>query len=69
LPFDAICVTAWSTIAAGRGMITMSTPIRIMPPAMPKMPEINEVATTVRPSDRMNSGVMAGFPPPQGCAA
>ena len=47
-PFDAIWVTACSTIAAGSGMMAIKIPIRIMPPAMPKMPDRNEVATIVR---------------------
>ena len=37
-PFDAICVVACSTIAVGSGISISSTPIRIIPPAMPNRP-------------------------------
>ena len=37
-PFDAIWVTACSTMAVWTGSSTSSTPIRMMPPAMPKTP-------------------------------
>src|SRR6266849_665842 len=38
-PLEAICVTACSTMAVGSGKTTSSTPIRMRPPAMPKMPD------------------------------
>ena len=34
-------------MASGTGMMTSSTPIRISPPAIPKMPERKAVATMV----------------------
>ena len=46
-PFDAICVTPCSIMASGNGRMTSSTPIRISPPAIPKMPERKAVATMV----------------------
>ncbi|TGT43244.1 hypothetical protein EN812_14190 [Mesorhizobium sp. M4B.F.Ca.ET.169.01.1.1] len=40
------------------GMIAISTTIRIMPPAMPKMPEINDVASTAAASSAAKSKVI-----------
>ena len=34
-------------------------PTRIIPPAMPKMPDRNDVPTIARQSTEMSSGVMA----------
>ena len=48
---------ACSTIAVGSGIRTSSTPIRIMPPAMPKMPDRNAVPTIKTPSAAIISGV------------
>ena len=36
-------------IAAGKGNSANNTPIRIMPPAMPRMPKMNEVTSTATP--------------------
>ena len=58
-PFDAICVTPCSIIASGTGISASSTPIRIMPPAMPKMPDRNDVPTMTRQRMEMSSGLMA----------
>jgi hypothetical protein len=60
-PFEAICVIACSTIAAGNGISAKSTPIRISPPAMPNRPDRNAVATINSPSAAIISGVMT-FP-------
>src|SRR5258707_1241890 len=59
-PFDAICVTPCSIIASGTGIIASRMPTRIIPPAMPKMPDRNDVPTMVRQRMDMTSGVM-GF--------
>jgi hypothetical protein len=47
-----ICVMACSTMAVGTGKKATSTPIRIMPPAMPKMPDKNEVKMTAGTNQR-----------------
>ena len=39
----------WSIIAAGSGSIASRIPIRIMPPAMPRMPEMKEVTSAETP--------------------
>src|SRR5215210_5512169 len=36
-----------SIMAAGTGSNASSTPIRIIPPAIPRMPEMNDVMTTL----------------------
>jgi hypothetical protein len=45
-PFVAIWMTPNSTMAGATSMNTSSTPNRIMPPAMPKMPEMKEDPST-----------------------
>src|SRR5689334_12914999 len=45
-PLATICVRPCSTIAAATGISANKIPNRIMPPAMPKMPETNDVAST-----------------------
>src|ERR1043166_3192135 len=62
-PFEAICVTPCSIMASGTGMMTSSTPIRISPPAMPKMPERNAVPTMVRQMAAVRMRLMAVLPP------
>src|SRR6478672_13296824 len=62
-PFDAICVTPCSIIASGTGIMASRMPTRIMPPAMPKMPDRNDVPTMVRQRMDMTSGVMAVLRP------
>src|SRR5580704_18616222 len=57
-PFDAIWVIACSTIAVGSGISVSSTPIRIIPPAMPNRPDRNDVATISRPRAAIISGVI-----------
>ena len=42
---EASCVTPCSIIAAGTGISASRIPMRIMPPAIPRMPEMNEVTT------------------------
>src|SRR6188768_4132215 len=56
-PFDAICVIACSTIAVGSGISISSTPIRIMPPAMPNRPDRKAVATIKAPRAAIMRGV------------
>src|SRR3984893_4703559 len=71
-PLEAICVIACSTIAAGNGISTSSTPIRIMPPAMPNRPDRNAVATISAPRDAIIRGVIGNPPPiflPRLCAS
>jgi hypothetical protein len=55
-------VIACSTIAVGSGMKVRSTPIRIIPPAMPNSPDKNDVPTISRPSAAIMNGVI-GIPP------
>lgn len=45
-PFADICATPCNIIAAGTGKKASKTPIKIIPPAMPRMPEMKEVMTT-----------------------
>ena len=45
-PFDAICVMPCRTIAADSGIMASRMPISSMPPAMPKMPDRNDVTRT-----------------------
>ena len=46
-PLAVSCEMPCSIIAAGSGSSASSTPIRIMPPAMPRMPEMKEVTSEV----------------------
>src|SRR6185312_5877566 len=61
-PLEAICVIACSTIAVGSGISISSTPIRIMPPAMPNRPDRNAVATIRAPRAAIISGVTSILP-------
>jgi hypothetical protein len=45
-PLAAIWMTPNRTIAGATSMKSNSSPSRSMPPAMPKMPEMNDVTTT-----------------------
>ena len=45
-PLEVICAVPCRTMAAETGRNAISTPIRIIPPAMPKTPEINDVPNT-----------------------
>ena len=58
-PFDAICVTACRIMACGTGKSANSTPIRIRPPAIPKMPERSAVKIINSESDAAMNIVMA----------
>src|SRR5262245_25578358 len=49
-PLEAICVKPCSTMAAASGMIASRMPSRIMPPAMPNIPEMKDVDTTATAS-------------------
>src|SRR3954470_20935641 len=49
-PFEASCEMPCRSIAAGSGRSASSTPIRIMPPAIPRMPEMNEVTSVLNAS-------------------
>src|SRR3954454_3793019 len=51
-------------MASGTGINTSRMPTRIMPPAMPKMPDRNEVPTIARHSAEISSGGMGGVLPP-----
>src|SRR3954471_15839990 len=42
-PLEASCEMPCSIMAAGSGRSASSAPIRILPPAMPRMPEMNDV--------------------------
>src|SRR5689334_1477649 len=57
-PLEASCDTPCSIIAAGTGMSASSTPMRIMPPAIPRMPEMNEVARPETARMATRSGVL-----------
>ena len=46
-PLAKSCVTPCRTIATCTGSAAAYTPIRIIPPAMPKTPEITDVANAV----------------------
>jgi hypothetical protein len=46
-------------MASGTGSIASRTPTRIIPPAIPKMPERNDVPTMVRHKAAIRSGLMA----------
>ena len=48
-------------MASGTGMTASRTPTRIMPPAMPKMPDSSDVPTIVKHRTEISSGLMAGF--------
>ena len=49
-PLAAIWVTPCITMAVCTGTTNSKKPISSMPPAMPKMPEMNEVAVTTTAS-------------------
>src|SRR5688572_27702986 len=57
-PFDASCDMPCSIIAAGSGRNARSTPIRIMPPAMPRMPEMNAVTSVEAARTENTSAVL-----------
>jgi len=46
-------------MASGTGSSTSRTPIRIMPPAMPKMPDSSDVPIITRHKTEIRSGLMA----------
>ena len=46
-------------MASGTGSIASRIPTRIIPPAIPKMPERNDVPTMVRHKAAIRSGLMA----------
>jgi hypothetical protein len=47
-PFDTLWTAPCTTIAAGTGSSSASTPIRIRPPAMPNTAERKAVARTLK---------------------
>ena len=61
-PLEAIWVTACSTMAVGSGKTTSSTPIRISPPAMPKMPDRKAVPIIKRLSPAAINAVIVVSP-------
>src|SRR3954467_11799927 len=49
-PFEASCELPCRRIAAGSGRRASSPPIRRMPPAIPRMPEMKEVTSVLNAS-------------------
>ena len=59
---EAIWVTACSTMACGKGMISRNTPIRIRPPAMPNTPDSRAVRIIRQERLAASRAVMATSP-------
>src|SRR5690242_1273719 len=65
-PLAENCVIPCSSIAAGTVRLASSTPMRIMPPAIPRIPEMNEVTRVAKPRVAMMGSVMVGYCPVPG---